>query len=254
MPAPKAFEKWMLLLLFGFLWDFGVVATLYGSLPNPQKLIRGVKIERTASDGSIFSFVAGPKNRHYVTLDHIPSILQSAIIYLEDGKFYFHRGFDLEEMANAIWSAIYSHNRLRGASTISQQLVKNLYLSPERSFRRKIVEALITIKLEFFLSKPKILELYLNSIDWGQGLFGISEAAWHYFHKAPEELNVKESVFLAAIVPNPSRFGRLDDELLIPKRFARRQMVRALDYLYHTNQISIEEYRGAIEFAGPAHE
>jgi len=119
--------------------------------------------------------------------------------------------------------------------------VKNLYLSNDRSWFRKLKEALITIKLENTLSKSKILELYLNSIDWGKNLIGIGPASEYYFGVFPQELSPRQSTFLAAIIPNPSRFGERPDKL-----FVRRQSLRALEHLYRSEVISLAEFQQAI--------
>lgn len=242
MRQMQKFSAWLLAL---FALDAVLFLALYLMLPNTALLKTGVTLTRLSSDKKQFSFVAGPKNRKYVTLNQIPRALPLAVLMLEDSRFYQHRGFDLDELSDAIFDSLKYGKRLRGASTISQQLVKNLYLSSDRSFRRKFVEALITIKLEQTLSKRKILELYLNSIDWGRGTFGIYDAAWVYFKKRPQDLSVKEIAFLAAIIPNPARFGRVEAGQL-PKRFVRRQISRVLQRLHRAGHISLEEFEEAV--------
>jgi penicillin-binding protein 1A len=222
--------------------DFAALATAYYVLPNTAKLQLGATLDRTTTDGRHFPFIVGPKNKNYVRLSSIPRPLWMAVLELEDAKFYQHLGFDLDEILNALGDYVQQGKRLRGASTLSQQLVKNLYLTPERSFRRKILEAMITIKLELTLPKNKILEIYLNSIDWGRGLFGIADAAQYYFKKKVSNLNVRECVFLAAIVPNPTRFGKMAEDQL-PKKFVRIQMMRALEALYSSGEIGLEDYQ-----------
>jgi monofunctional biosynthetic peptidoglycan transglycosylase len=144
-------------------------------------------------------------------------------------------------MGKALRASLMHGKRLRGASTISQQLVKNLFLTSERSFERKFWEALITIKLEAHVSKERILELYMNGIDWGRGLIGIRAAAQFYFGRSPEDLSIKQAVFLAAIIPNPARFSRN------PKsHFVQTRMMMALEALYRARIISLEEYSVAV--------
>ncbi|MDB5039092.1 MAG: mtgA [Bacteriovoracaceae bacterium] len=226
--------------------DFGVFVGTYFILPDTKKLIQGITLDRIGRDGKLFPFVAGPKNRKFVRLNQIPKSLQTAVLSLEDARFYQHLGIDWVELKIAISTNIEDGKKLRGASSISQQLVKNLYLFSERSFRRKILEALITIKLENTLTKNQILELYLNSIDWGRGLLGISDATIYYFKKNPDELNLKESVFLAAIIPNPSRFGKFTEDK-IPKRFVRTQMMRALQEMYRAGNIKFNDFEEVME-------
>lgn len=225
--------------------DIIISATVWYLLPDTQSLVEGVQLVRTGADSKTFNFVVGPKNKKYVPLNQIPQILQTSILELEDDRFYQHRGFDIEEIFNAVSSHLEKGRRLRGASTLSQQLVKNLYLTHERTFRRKIFEALITIKLEATLPKRKIIEIYINSIDWGRGLLGISDASHYYFKKRPRDLSLKESIFLAAIIPNPKRFSKLDEDQT-PKLFVRRQMMKALEALYQAGLISVAEYQQAL--------
>lgn len=238
-------SRFLGLLAFAFVSDIALTLGVWNTLPNTGKLKSGIEVQRINQRGERFIFLAGPKNRKYVALSSTPKVLRYAILELEDDRFFQHNGFDFDE----IWSALSSHleygRRLRGASTISQQLVKNLYLTPERTFKRKILEALITLKLEMTLTKNQILEIYLNSIDWGRGLFGIQEAAQFYFKKRPAELSLKESIFLAAIIPNPRRFATLDEEQT-PKLFVRRQMTRALNGLFQSGLINVADYEQAL--------
>ena len=237
----KYFGISLILLLGDFLFAVGV----YFSLPNTAALTRGVKLTRVGSDAKPFTFEAGPLNKKYTKLSQISRYVPRSVLALEDSRFYQHRGFDFVEVVDALESSLEDGERLRGASTLTQQLVKNLYLSPERSFRRKILEALIAVKMEATLTKSQIIEIYLNSIDWGRGLFGIRDAAFAYYRKHPSALTLKEALFLAAIIPNPSRFGRRV-EGQSPRRFVRRQMMKALRELYRQGQIGIDDFRAVI--------
>lgn len=237
-------RPWLKCLVLCFVFDILVIGGIYYALPNPAKLLKRVELERMSSDFKRFKFVAGPGNKKYVPLSQISRHLPRAVIVLEDSRFYLHRGFDLIEVFEAVTDSIQDGDRLRGASTISQQLVKNLYLSPTRSFSRKLIEALITIKLELNLTKGQILEIYLNSIDWGRGLLGVQDAAWHYFRKTPRTLTLQDCIFLAAIIPNPRRFGRVNDGL--PTRFVRRQMIRALRNMFRQGYISLNEFQETV--------
>jgi len=239
---------WRLLIRWGLIGALDAAFFLivyFGFLPPTGRLASGTTIDRELSGGKEVEFRLDPRGKSYVRLNEVSRYLRASVLALEDAKFYEHRGFDLEEMMNALEATLQRGRRLRGASTISQQLVKNLYLTHERSFRRKFLEALITIKLENTLSKNKIFETYLNSIEWGRGLIGIKDAAHYYFKKNPRELSVKEAVFLAAIIPNPTRFGRLDQSQT-PRRFVRKQMTKALQSLYAQGLISLDDFREAL--------
>lgn len=231
-------KKALTSLVFFIALDILTGWIIFASLPSTAALTTSEKFQRKSSVGPV---TIDPQSRSYVKLKDIPKSLQRAVIHLEDAQFYQHRGFDFVQIQDAIQDAWLRNKRLRGASTLSQQLVKNLYLSSDRTWTRKLLEALITIKLELTVPKHRILELYFNSIDWGNGVIGIRAAARHYFGKHPSQLSIRESVFLAAIVPNPARFGKFPE-----KQFVRRQMIRALQLLYRQKIISIEDFREAL--------
>lgn len=135
-------------------------------------------------------------------LSEISTDLKDAVLLGEDDAFFTHDGVDFEQMKRAIdaWEA---GKKLRGASTITQQLAKNLYLSNSRNPLRKLRELLITRRLERTLSKERILELYLNVIEWGPGVYGAEAASQYYFHRPAESVTDADAAFLAAIIPNP---------------------------------------------------
>jgi len=133
-------------------------------------------------------------------------VVGQAVVTAEDSGFYVHGGFDLEGLQNGLAAAL-EGSHLRGGSTLTQQLAKNLYLTPDRTIARKISEALITLQLEAALPKARLLEIYLNVIEWGPGVYGIGEAARYYFGIDARALDAKQAVFLASIIPNPSRWG-----------------------------------------------
>ena len=140
------------------------------------------------------------------SLSVIPRNLQMAVAAAEDEKFYQHHGFDWESMKQARDQNERRNRIKRGASTITQQLAKNLYLSPERSHIRKAREAFITVVMELLLSKDRILELYLNCIEFGPGIFGVDEGARFHFGIALKKLSLDQSCRLAAIIPAPRRY------------------------------------------------
>jgi len=224
-----------------FLIDFVFLGLIYAALPNTRALNKAEAIERVNTLPNFKPVVIRPNSRNYVPYRRIPKALRYSVILLEDGKFFDHRGFDFEEMGKAVLNYLKHGKRLRGASTISQQLVKNLYLSNERSWRRKFLEALITIKLEAHVPKEKILELYFNGIDWGRGLIGIKNATNHYFRIVPDSLTIKQAVFLASIIPNPARFSRNPNSI-----FVRTRMMMALEALYRSRIIDLDEYSYAV--------
>jgi monofunctional biosynthetic peptidoglycan transglycosylase len=144
--------------------------------------------------------------QQWVSLTQIPPYVIKAVIIAEDDKFWTHEGFDYEAMQKAIEKDIKKRRFALGGSTISQQLAKNLYLTPSKNPIRKIKEAILTWRLERNLSKKRIIELYLNVVEWGDGLFGIQVAARHYFGKPVSELTAQEAARLAAVLPSPRRY------------------------------------------------
>lgn len=144
----------------------------------------------------------GPGNPAFVPLGELPNILVRAVLESEDAGFYGHKGFDLSEIQEALSDG----GRLRGASTLTQQLAKNLFLSRDRTLARKVREALATVALEVAVGKRRILEIYLNLAEWGEGVNGIGEAAQHWFGKDARALSPKEAAMLATVIPNPVRY------------------------------------------------
>ena len=160
--------------------------------------------------------------RQPIPLMRISPHLRRAVLVSEDARFYQHRGFDFHEIARAMED--YEQGKaLRGASTISQQTVKNLFLWEGRSWLRKGCEIYLTLLLETFLRKDRILEIYLNLAEWGDGVFGAEMAAQTYFQKPASGLSRDEAARLAAILPNPRRW-ELDDPVV--RRRARRILER----------------------------
>ena len=154
----------------------------------------------------------------YVKLRDIPESLQQAVVAVEDNRFYSHHGFDPESIIRATLVNIQYGQIEEGASTITQQLVKNLFLSHEQSFGRKAEELLLALDMEANYSKDEILELYLNTIYYGSGFYGIRDAAEGYFGKKPAELQLPESAMLAGLPNAPSVYSPYADFIMSKKR------------------------------------
>lgn len=169
---------------------------------------------RVYKNGSyIRDILVAPKNQAFTPLSQINPNLQWAVITSEDGGFYNHRGFSLEGITYAMACNIREGRFARGGSTITQQLVKNIFLTQNKNIGRKAEEFLITwiIESTCLVSKERILELYLNIIEWGPNIYGIKEASQFYFSKKPANLTLTESLFLAYIIPRPTKFKYLFD-------------------------------------------
>jgi monofunctional biosynthetic peptidoglycan transglycosylase len=142
----------------------------------------------------------------WVPISRVSPYVMKAVIIAEDDKFWSHEGFDFEAMQKALEKDIKKKKFKAGGSTISQQLAKNLYLSPAKNPVRKIKEAILTWRMEKQLSKRRIMELYLNVAEWGDGIFGVETAAQKYYGKHAAELTAREAAVLAAVIPNPRRY------------------------------------------------
>jgi monofunctional biosynthetic peptidoglycan transglycosylase len=157
----------------------------------------------------------------WVPLSRITPHLRQAVVAAEDASFFTHEGFDWEGIKEAAKYNLEAGELKRGGSTITQQLAKNLYLSSERSIFRKAREALITRLLEHHLTKDRILEIYLNVAEWGQGVYGAEAAARHHFQKSARELTAEEAAWLAAILPAPRRYDPLRKTTALTHRYER---------------------------------
>lgn len=180
--------------------------------------------------------------QRWVSLSQISPYLIKAVLIAEDDKFWSHEGFDYEAIRKALEKDVKAKTFKLGGSTISQQLAKNLYLSPEKTPIRKIREAIITWRMERILKKRRILELYLNVAEWGdQGIFGIEAAVRYYYGKSASELNPEEAARLAAVLPNPRKYNPLGES---------RYVVHRSDLIYSImvrRGIVVPEYEEVIE-------
>ena len=176
----------------------------------------------------------GEIRKTWVELSRISPYLVESVIMAEDRNFLTHRGFYWEEMWNSMLLNIRNRRILRGGSSITQQLAKNVFLFPERSFRRKYRETLIALRLERDIPKARILEIYLNVIEWGEGIYGAEEASRHYFGKPASLLSLSEAIRLAACVPNPRVFSPLDPN----DRYLKEREIHILRSLEKHGRIS----------------
>jgi monofunctional glycosyltransferase len=205
----------MAVLLFIWLVTMPDIKTLKTTNPATTALIETRQAQAEAKGRSI--------GRHWVwvPISRIAPQLRHAVVAAEDASFFTHEGFDWEGMKDAALYDLEKGELKRGGSTITQQLAKNLYLSSERSIFRKAHEALITRSLEHHLTKDRILELYLNVAEWGNGVYGAEAAARHHFKKSARELTTEEAAWLAAILPAPRRYDPLHRTTALTRRYER---------------------------------
>ncbi|MBX7146589.1 MAG: monofunctional biosynthetic peptidoglycan transglycosylase [Alphaproteobacteria bacterium] len=215
--------KILFLIGFGFISLSCIAIIGYRIIPPPITPIMIIKW----MDGNRIQ-------KHWVDERQISPYVFQAVIASEDNNFCHHIGFDISALKQA-WAHNKKSDTVHGASTITMQTAKNLFLWPDRTYIRKIIEAYFTVGLEFFLSKQRIILLYLNIIEWGNGIYGIEMAAQNYFHKSAQYLNLHEASWLAAILPNPIYYANLPFDYLSDKIY---MIEKRISSLFSNNQLS----------------
>jgi monofunctional biosynthetic peptidoglycan transglycosylase len=214
----------------------GFLAWVWLSLPDVSHLKR-----ENPKETALMRERGGKRVQQWVPLERISERLVQAVLMGEDAGFYGHDGFDLHEMKDALERNWEEGRTVRGASTITQQLAKNLFLSSERSYSRKLKEAILTRRLEDALSKKRILEIYLNVIEWGDGVYGAEAAARNVFGASAAGLDAAQASLLAAMIPSPVRLHPCNS----PKQ-ARIRQERILKWMHGAKRLTDEEYERAV--------
>ena len=223
---------------------FGYALVNYLEIPDVKQLetYRPKSSTRLyADDGTLFSELFVEK-RIPIPITEMPTHLRNAFIAIEDVRFYKHFGVDVRGIARATYRNIIHGGITEGASTITQQLARNLYLTHHKSFKRKIEEAVLAIQIERSYSKDEILNMYLNLIYLGEGAHGVEAAAYTYFHKKAKDLSLHESAMLAALTKSPSRLSPFKNQM---KTLERRNIV--LRKMYQADFISKKVYAQALK-------
>jgi penicillin-binding protein 1A len=246
------FRKFLGFLLFisCFLCLVGVVAVGWGynylvrDLPKFNRVedYRPAAVSQVfARDGTLVAEFYTEEGRRYpIKIKDIPVLVRNAFLAAEDASFYEHKGIDPVSIGRAIYTNLRKGQASQGGSTITQQVVKNLLLTPEKKFERKAKEALLSYQLESRLSKDEILQLYLNQIFFGNRAYGIKAAAKHYFNKEVADLNLAEAALLAGLPKAPSNFSPITN----PKAAVARQRY-VLDQMVEANFVTKEEAQAA---------
>ncbi|MFC5558907.1 transglycosylase domain-containing protein [Ureibacillus thermophilus] len=181
------------------------------------------------------------QRRYWKELDEISPYLIEATIAVEDKDFYQHHGFDFPRIASALLTDLKTRSKAQGASTITQQLARNLYLTLDKTWSRKLTEALYAYRLEIFYSKDEILEAYLNTVNYGHGMYGVEAASKYYFGKSASDLTLAESALLAGIPKGPSIYSPINN---YEKAINRKHLILSL--MEEQNKISKEEKERAL--------
>ncbi len=238
--------RWLAAILLGgiFLYSAWIGVALF-RLPQVAGLAdRQMNLTIQVKDwqGKFHPFVVGPQNAWWTPLENIPTDLEWAVIVAEDANFYRHEGIDVKAIRNAIRYDLEKKLFARGASTITQQEAKNLFLSREKTVTRKIEEIYLAKRMEQELTKGRILELYLNIVELGPMVYGIGHGARYYFDKPAANLSPRECAFLAAMLPGPQKVYN-------PYRHMDRVLKRSdmiLGELRQKGVLNEEEYRQAL--------
>ncbi len=192
--------------------------------------------------GRLLASLHGEANREVVPLNRISPALKRAVLASEDSDFYYHHGINPKGVGRAIVTNWTSGGVREGASTVTMQLVKNLFLSHKRAFTRKIAEAVLAIRLEQILEKNDILEMYLNQVYWGHNNYGVQTAARSYFNKSAENLTLAESAMMAGLIQAPEQYSPF-----VSMKRAKQKQKEVLGRMLFLNWISQQEYEQALK-------
>lgn len=181
----------------------------------------------------------------WVRLSAISEAARGAVLVSEDWAFFSHPGYDLNQIKEALQHDLKTGRLSRGASTITQQVVKNVFLSQEKTFWRKLRELVLAGRLERAVGKRRILEIYFNIVEWGPDIYGIGEASRHYFGKSPSELTAREGAFLAMLLPSPKRYSQSFRQQKL-SAYASETIENILSKMVRASMLSEEERDAAL--------
>ncbi len=238
----KIKRKILLVLGILFLLGLGAMVWLLRDVPSPLTLGRGDMPQSSQifdKKGRLLYEIFADKKRIEVDLKEIPVNVTRATLAIEDVNFYKHFGFDIKGILRGFYRTLFQ-KRLQGGSTLTQQLVKNSLLTPERTWSRKIKEAFLTIITEIMYTKNQILEMYLNQTPYGGTLWGVEAAARGIFNKSVKELSLAESALLAGLPASPSKYSPFSHPEL-----AKERQLQVLDRMFEVKFINKEEYEAA---------
>lgn len=229
----KISKKYIIYLLSALIFIL-IIMGIYKNVPNINKLAECI----TTNQNSVFLCHT---SKNYVSLHKVSPLFLKTLILSEDAGFYKHRGIDYFELWESLKTNLLLMRYKRGASTISQQLVKNVYFNSEKTLIRKFLEILTTYKIEQKYNKDFILEKYLNVVEFGQNVYGIKMATEYFFNKSPTELGLLESIFLVYLLPNPKLYQKVFEKKQHTP-FSLKRMTDLLSQLYKLKVINQVEY------------
>lgn len=220
------------LSVFFVLRAFPKVAVLRDRYPH-------VVYERGKAEPKIF--FSSKRPAQWVDLSAVSKVALAAIVMSEDSAFYQHKGIDQNQIKEAFEVNLRRKRFARGASTITQQVVRNLFLDRDKNLWRKIKEIILAMRFEKTLNKRKILEIYINIVEWGPAIFGILRASQYYFGKHPSELTAKEGAFLAMLLPNPKKYAYSYRQRQLTS-YASKRIEAILEKLVQAQYLTQQQY------------
>ena len=235
----------MFVIVFIYLVYLAVSIALLPPVSDLKDSRKTIQIQVKDWHGDYHSFQFGPKNRYWTPSSSIPAEMKWAVILAEDANFYKHEGVDVKAIKQAIKHDLEKKSLKRGASTITQQTAKNIYLSREKTITRKLKEIYLALRMEQELTKGRIIELYLNVAEFGPMVYGVGHASRYYFGKPAAEMTPRECAFLAAMLPGPR--VAYNPYRNMAKVLRRSDMV--LKLLKGKGVLSEEEFAAAMAFA-----
>lgn len=238
LPGIKLFGNLIVFVLSLVVLVGAAMAYVLLSVPDVRKLEKCMTT-------SMFKVNLCPDSPNYVRLSNISPYVLHAVIAAEDAAFYSHEGFDWHELKASVQTNLLSGGFRRGGSTLTQQLAKNVFLTPDKSIWRKVKEAYLAHAIEKRYKKDFILEKYLNVVEFGPGLFGVKAAAHHYFNKGPGALHPLEAAYLAFLLPNPKEYSKTFKRGSMTK-FSHKMVATILKRMAAFGKLSEPAYKTAI--------
>lgn len=235
---------WAFLVLIGGLFAF--VLDAFIRVPDFNEMRSKIVVPIKLADKSWVDWEMGPKTSGWVGTKQISNSMFMAVIASEDTSFFSHQGVDYHELRESIKKDWEEKRWARGGSTLTQQVVKNVYLSRQKSLWRKFKELVLARAIEKVLSKTEILTFYLNMAEWGPSIYGIKEAASYYFGISPSEITPKQAAFLAMLLPSPIKYHSyfVKKELTL---FSKRRVGKILRIMNRMGYLEDDQYQTALQ-------
>ena len=236
MSVLKSTFKWLAILISLSVVILGsTIFIAYQSLPSVDNI-------NGCFTTTMFEVELCPTSGNYVKYSQLPKYLVGALIASEDSSFFFHKGFDWDEIEDSLQKSMDAGRWVRGGSTLTQQLAKNLYLNQDRTITRKVKEFYLADRIEKKLSKAQIIEKYFNVVGFGEKIYGIKKAANYYFAKSPSQLTPAECAYLVSLLPSPVKYSRTFRNQKDLSPFNKKRTQRILTLLRMQGKVSEQEF------------